>query len=87
MGTSKMEYLRMLKKEGVLLSDLTRDNFGQELISPRQARKGDVLIEGTGYLQNMGICYGNGVGYFLKENGLENIKTEDCSYAWRVNDG
>ena len=83
-GTSQREYLRMLKTNEVFLSDLVNDNFSNKLETTLLAKKGDLLIEGEGYMQNMGICYGNGLGYFLKEEGLAPIKIEECTHAWRI---
>lgn len=84
---SEKEYFKFLKKEKSFLSDLVTKKFGKPLQCPALAKEGDIVIEGEGLIQNMGVCYKTGIAYFPKKYGLVAINTKQCTYAWRVNNG
>ena len=83
-GGTQKEFFRKLLKEKVFLSDLTEKEFGEPLPTTLLARKGDLVIEGEGLEQNMGICYGGGIAYFAKKKGLLSIELKNCTYAWSM---
>ncbi len=84
LGKSKLEYYRMLKNTNKKLSDLVTEELGKPISNPKLARKGDLIIEGEGFDQNMGICYGKGVALLPKEKGLFTINLSRCTYAWSM---
>jgi len=71
-----------LRKQNKYLSDLVTEKFGKS-IQPELASMGDIVIEGSGYEENMGICVESGWAMFQKEKGLQHIQTKYCTYAWR----
>ena len=84
LGNSKREFIKILKDNKMLLSDYATQQYGEPLSSPELATKGDLVIEGAGLRQNMGIYYGNSVAYFLGEKGLIAVDLKECTFAWRI---
>ena len=81
-GKSKFQILYNLRKRNQYISDIITDKLGQP-IDPKLAKPGDIVVEGEGYEENVGICYDVGWSYFQKENGLMRVLNKYCSSAWR----
>lgn len=83
-GSSAKAFYKFLKQNDKTLADLVTEELGEPLEFAQQAKAGDVVIEGQGLEQNIGICYASGRAFFLKEKGLLEVSTKYCTYAWRI---
>jgi hypothetical protein len=83
-GKTKKEFLALLIEKKVTLSELAEDQFGKPLQGPGMASIGDLLVEGEGLKQNLGMCVAPDQGVFMKERGLVRISLAKCSYAWSM---
>ena len=81
-GASKLEYFKIMKAKP--LNEYAEEKFGKPLTTVKLARKGDLVMEGYGLEQNVGICYGKGMTLFPKENGLLTVPLHKCTYAWSM---
>lgn len=83
-GSTAQAFYKFLKQNDKTLADLVTEELGAPLKFPQQAKAGDVVVEGQGLEQNVGICYSSGRAFFLKEKGLWEVNTKYCTYAWRI---
>jgi len=83
-GKTKLEYFKIMKDKP--LNAYATEKFGNPLPSTKLARKGDLVMEGEGLEQNVGICYGKDVAFFPKEKGLLSVSLNKCTYAWSMKD-
>ena len=81
-GKSKFQILYRLRKDEKFISDIITETLG-EPIDPALARPGDLVVEGEGYGQNVGVCYDTGWSFFQKEKGLVAVYNKHCTMAWR----
>lgn len=80
---TRREAMRELAKHGASFDEVFSTGFGVNPISPRLARRGDVLKYEDARGAHLGVCVG-GEAALLDEEGLVFLPLARCAHAWRI---